>query len=268
MKSISFFISDGSKEYLKLDLVGLSTIIGESAINEHLHTITASKLCLLPRLVPAPQTLMKPRRIKRPALKNMDAMTIIVDSSRKLDYLNYFPDILHEFDNLSGFCLTMLDVRFKRHTQGAAIKPRNWGPIAVLSIIDAMFSLVLIGLAIYTSDGTAIVAISLISLADTFTGVGCIWATKDHTSMDSWSLYFKTPAKPKKHVDPSSPEDLILRNDKRASILVRCDTSVSRNLYFNQEHCVYLVGLLRSRIETCLGICTFMTGVILLANCT
>jgi hypothetical protein len=198
----------------------------------------------------------------------MDAMTITVDSSRKLDYLNYFPDILHEFDNLSGFRLTMLDVRFKRHTQGAAINPRNWGPIAVLSIIGAMFSLVLIGLAIYTSDGTAIVTISLISLANTFTGVACISATKDHTSMDSGSLYFKTPAKAKKHVDPSSPEDLILRNDKGAFILVRCDTSVSRNLYFNQEHCVYLVGLLLPRITICLGICTFMAGVILLANCT
>ncbi|PTB73683.1 hypothetical protein M440DRAFT_1393567 [Trichoderma longibrachiatum ATCC 18648] len=49
----------------RLDVVTLLAVIGESAIAEHAQAITASLLCMLPRLLPAPQALLKPSRPTR-----------------------------------------------------------------------------------------------------------------------------------------------------------------------------------------------------------
>lgn len=43
----------------RLDIVSLLAVIGESSMADHSQAMTSSWTCLLPRLVPAPQVLLK-----------------------------------------------------------------------------------------------------------------------------------------------------------------------------------------------------------------
>ncbi len=82
----------------RLDIVSLLAVIGESSMSEQSQALTASKLCMLPRLLPAPQVLLKATRpIRLPETK---AHVVGVESGTLLHTLNYFPNILHPLDKL------------------------------------------------------------------------------------------------------------------------------------------------------------------------
>ena len=86
----------------RLDVVTLLAVIGESSVAEHSQAITASFLCLLPRIIPAPQALLKPSR--RPTrLPEVRAKTAGVYNGVVLDSVGFFADILHPLDGLHPF---------------------------------------------------------------------------------------------------------------------------------------------------------------------
>ncbi|KFY12575.1 hypothetical protein V491_06728, partial [Pseudogymnoascus sp. VKM F-3775] len=49
----------------RLDIVSLLAVIGESSMAEHSQPMTASWIACLPRIIPAPQVLLKPTRPTR-----------------------------------------------------------------------------------------------------------------------------------------------------------------------------------------------------------
>lgn len=92
----------------RLDVVTLLAVIGESSVAEHSQAITASFLCLLPRIIPAPQALLKPSRPMR--LPEVRAKTAGVYNGVVLDSVGFFADILHPLDQLHPFEFKVLEI--------------------------------------------------------------------------------------------------------------------------------------------------------------
>ncbi|KAI1343102.1 hypothetical protein F5Y15DRAFT_277346 [Xylariaceae sp. FL0016] len=93
----------------RLDVVTLLAVIGESSIAEHAQTITASALCLLPRIIPAPQALLKPSRPLR--LPEVTAKMTGVYSGVVLDTVGFFANIIHPLDDLQPFSFKVLEIK-------------------------------------------------------------------------------------------------------------------------------------------------------------
>jgi len=49
----------------RLDIVSLLAVIGESSMESHAQALTSSWTCILPRIIPAPQALLKATRPSR-----------------------------------------------------------------------------------------------------------------------------------------------------------------------------------------------------------
>lgn len=95
----------------RLDIVSLLAVIGEYAMAEQAQPLTASWLCLLPRLLPAPQVLLKPTRPSR--MPELKAKVVGVKGGTILEVLNYFPNILHPLDKLKPLDFQVYSIRHK-----------------------------------------------------------------------------------------------------------------------------------------------------------
>ncbi|EWZ42010.1 hypothetical protein IWW34DRAFT_731973 [Fusarium oxysporum f. sp. albedinis] len=91
-----------------LDVVTLLAVIGESSMAEQTQTITASLLCLLPRLIPAPQALLKPSRPSR--MPETLAKMTGVYSGTTLDSVGFFATIITPLDALQPFSFRVLEI--------------------------------------------------------------------------------------------------------------------------------------------------------------
>lgn len=92
-------------------MVTLLAVVGESAIAEHAQTLTASALCLLPRIIPAPQALLRPQRPLR--LPKTAARVSGVYSGVSLDSVGFFANILHPLEDLPSFAFRVLEIRHR-----------------------------------------------------------------------------------------------------------------------------------------------------------
>lgn len=76
----------------QLDIVGFLAILGESSILANAQVSALSRLFYLPRLIPAPQALL---RVSRPAtLPPERAIVTSVSSGNKKEHLHYVASIL------------------------------------------------------------------------------------------------------------------------------------------------------------------------------
>ncbi|KXJ88529.1 hypothetical protein Micbo1qcDRAFT_166578 [Microdochium bolleyi] len=103
-----WFSSDGGPMGWRLDVITLLAVIGESSIADHSQTITASALCLLPRIIPAPQALLKPSRPVR--LPEVKAKMTGVFSGVVLDSVGFFANIIHPLDEYPAFAFQVLEI--------------------------------------------------------------------------------------------------------------------------------------------------------------
>ncbi len=93
----------------RLDIVSLLAVIGESSMAEHAQPMTASWLCVLPRIIPAPQVLLKPTRPTR--MPQVNAAVVGVKNGTFVPTLNYFPNILHPIDDLPAFAFRVYKIK-------------------------------------------------------------------------------------------------------------------------------------------------------------
>ncbi|KAH9907142.1 hypothetical protein F4778DRAFT_525012 [Xylariomycetidae sp. FL2044] len=93
----------------RLDVVTLLAVIGESSIADHAQTITASMVCLLPRIIPAPQALLKPSRQSR--LPETAAKITGVYSGTVLETIGFFANIIHPLEDLKPFSFKVLEIK-------------------------------------------------------------------------------------------------------------------------------------------------------------
>ncbi|KAI1420343.1 hypothetical protein F5Y12DRAFT_136525 [Xylaria sp. FL1777] len=117
----------------RLDVVTLLAVIGESSIAEHAQIITASVLCLLPRIIPAPQALLKPSRPQR--LPETTARMAGVYSGVVLDTVGFFANIIHPLDELQPFAFKVLEIKHtdKNNAGGMEVPQPAANPSSFLS---------------------------------------------------------------------------------------------------------------------------------------
>ncbi|KAI1121407.1 hypothetical protein F5Y10DRAFT_256421 [Nemania abortiva] len=111
---------DGGPSGWRLDVVTLLAVIGESSIAEHAQIITASVLCLAPRIIPAPQALLKPSRPQR--LPETTARMTGVYSGVVLDTVGFFANIIHPLDELQPFAFRVLEIKHRDKNNAGGIE--------------------------------------------------------------------------------------------------------------------------------------------------
>ncbi len=328
----------------RLDVVTLLAVIGESSIADHAQTITASMVCLLPRIIPAPQALLKPSRLQR--LPEVHAKMTGVYSGVNIDSVGFFANILHPLDELQPFSVKVLRIThsdvtntgisefdqmvdngksflqsvwpFRRKrtkaspadserlagspssepggvvgkatgfnssqdiesgpqpgiarrvtmkekmqdfiadpkpagsSQRPAIPPSLYSPIHILSVFSLFVTIGIIIAAVIWNDGTAILAVSLISLASSIVGLASWW---------------KPLLMSRRHTNKVPDGDVLIRTREGGFLLVQCSEEVARELYAGTEECNYRVGTQVYQILMGIGTLLLMISVILLGNC-
>ena len=89
---------------------------------EHAQTLTASSLCLLPRIIPAPQALLRPTRPQR--LPEVTAKMAGVYSGVVLNTVGFFANIMHPLDEMKPFAFKVLEIKHTHLMLPSGDRPR------------------------------------------------------------------------------------------------------------------------------------------------
>ena len=89
MPELRFFPSFGS---LQLDIVGFLAILGEGSVLSSSGVATVSRWVFLPRLLPAPQALLRPARPTK--LEPTDGYVTGVYSGNDRDHVNHIGNVV------------------------------------------------------------------------------------------------------------------------------------------------------------------------------
>lgn len=90
-------------------------------MTDNAQPMTASMLCLLPRILPAPQALLKPTRPTR--LPSYKAQVIGIHSGVVLDSVGSFANIIHPLEDQAPFSFRVLEIRHKDEGEGDSNRP-------------------------------------------------------------------------------------------------------------------------------------------------
>lgn len=254
----------------KLDVVSLLAVIGESSMSQHTLPLTASRLCLLPRLIPAPQALLKS---SRPAvLSSRHSVVVGVHSGIHVQELNFFANLLHPISDLPPYTVREFNIQPsddsssrnrgekdpKAHPEllepiAGAISPRKTAPLFILTIASTFLSIGLLVWAFLVQDLVAVLAILTISFASSIIGLASLWQPK----LGKRQTKTKVPR-----------GDLVVRARQGAFLIIHCPEEVTRELYIGTEECHYVVG--DQIFKALVGVGTFMlmVAVVLMGNCT
>lgn len=289
---------------------------GESFIAEHAQAITASSLGILPRIMPAPQALLRP--LRPASLPTYNARLVGVHTGTVLDSVGFFANLIHPLDQMAPFAFRVLEIRHRHLVPepsvqesttiplersgkgvsdtgvrsrkaaadtdpetGTSPKPLNRrptlkdqissrisnrpslvdeppvaarlnSPLHLLSMVSFLMTLGLIIAAGVWNDGTAIIAVSLISIASS---IICYAA--------SWRPLLLTRSK-----KADWPGDLVIRTYQGAFLVVKCTDEVARELYTGAQECEYYhSGAMYIMLMTA-GAVMIMPSVILMGNCS
>ncbi len=103
-----FPVGRNNSDGWRLDIVSLLAVIGESSMESHSQALTSSWTCILPRIIPAPQALLKPSRPTR--LPQVNAAVVGVHNGTMVQSLNYFPNIIHPIEDLPALGFKVLKI--------------------------------------------------------------------------------------------------------------------------------------------------------------
>lgn len=262
----------------RLDVVSLLAILGESLMARHIQPLTSSKLCLLPRLIPAPQAFLRSSREAR--LSSLPAIVCGVSSGILVHELNYFGNILHPISDLNTYDVAVYNIswatakcdqrrngilrslmRFMPNVirqepqhlqQGALVPPYTWSPVNILTVISFLLTIGTFTWALSVQDGAAALALVAMSAASTLIGIAFHWRPR-------------LAARPTSAPVPKGP--IVIRTRNGAFIIIRCSEEVARELYTGPEECNYLVNDQWFRVLVGLGTLLVITSVLLLGNC-
>ncbi|KAL8680229.1 MAG: hypothetical protein Q9186_003587 [Xanthomendoza sp. 1 TL-2023] len=243
------FLTDGYKS-LQLDIVGFLAILGESSVLVQSQVAALSYFFLLPRLVPAPQALIRTSRPER--LEPSTGIVVGAYSGGIRHYVNHLAHLLHNGNSLPAYSVRCEKVT-KTKEGSSDVRARPFGPITWLSILGCMMSLALFAIAIAQDDGFALVAILALSFLSTLVGIGNRWVLK---------------LSERKANRPVPPSDVVINYPNGAFLIIKCDEYTARELYWHPEQCDYMVNPTIYRILSLSGTLILMFGVICLGNAT
>lgn len=274
----------GGFNNLRLDIVGLYAIrnpflktvtrlttlpnslaiLGESSVLANAQVASLSLFFLLPRLIPAPQALIRTARPERLTPSTGRVMGTLSGNFR--DHVNPIAALLHDDKKLDAY-----SVRFARITRRdprsdtkngedrhehksnlpSQVTARTRSPLTFLSALGCIMSLALLVLSIVKRDGMALVATILLSLLATVIGIG-----------SRWSLELRQRKATRDVLD----SDVVIAYPKGSFLIVKCSEEIQRELYFGQEECHYQVGATAYRVLSLVTTLMLMFGVIFLGN--
>ncbi|KAF2466066.1 uncharacterized protein BDR25DRAFT_79147 [Lindgomyces ingoldianus] len=235
-------------EELQLDIVGFLAILGEGSVLANAQVSTLSKWIFLPRLIPAPQALMRPTRPVK--LEPAPGQVTGVFSGNHTGSINHIGNIVCDASFLPEHSVRVVSIE---RTGLNDLKSKTIAPLTFVLFLGFLLSGLLLALSIYKKDGMSIVATALLSLLSSLIGWGNKWTLVLPKRMDSSG---KVPR-----------GDVVIRYPKGSFLVVRCTEDVARQLYFAPETIKYLLQHGPAyRILSLVGTMMLMGGVICLAN--
>ncbi len=249
-----------SKKDWRLDVVSLLAVIGESSMSKHAQPLTASWLCLLPRLVPAPQALIRPARPG--GLPSQVAHVVGVHSGNYLQELNYFANLIHPISELRRHSIREVSIEHKplrdqndtaKNDKVKEIVTKTFSFLNFLTVGSTVLSLGLLIWSIIHQDGLACLAIVIISITSSLVGLASYW----HPLLTERVYRSDVP-----------PGDIVIRTRNGAFVIVHCTEEVARELYVAAEDCEYVLGTRLAQVLVGTGTILLMIGVVLVGNCT
>ena len=222
-------------------------ILGEASVLANAQVSSLSQFIFLPRLLPAPQALIRVERPER--LEPYTGKLVGSHSGNIKNELNHVAHILHNDESLEAYSVKC--VRLTKNPNAKKVKASLNGPLTWLSLIGCGMSVALTVLSIKKEDGMALIATILLSCLSTLIGIGSKW-------------HLELPERKVDRFVPSS--DVIIRYPQGSFLVVQCDEAVQRELYWAKEKCNYMVGIQTYRLISLVGTLMLMFGVIFLAN--
>ncbi len=289
----------------RLDVVTLLAVIGESAMAEHSHAITASVLCLLPRILPAPQALLKPSRPLR--MPETPAKMAGVYSGVVLDTVGFFANIIHPLEERPAYSFKAIEIRHKTlvpEDEGddgvvvaSATDPERGGGDAAQQphmgllrrgtiqekVTDFVSSPSLtpgkrpaVPAQLYSpihvlSVFSCLLAIVLIVMAVIWHDAPAVMAVSLvslASSVVGYASWWQPILLTMTRSSKIPPGDIIIRTREGAFVYVKCKDDIARELYTGTEECRYAVQDRTCRILMALGTILLMVSVVLLGNCS
>ncbi|KAF1999949.1 hypothetical protein P154DRAFT_492929 [Amniculicola lignicola CBS 123094] len=235
-------------DQLQLDIVGFLAILGEGSVLANAQVSTLSKWVFLPRLIPAPQSLMKPTRPDK--LEPVPGRVTGIFSMNDRDNINHIGNIVCDASSLPIHCVRVVNIT---RVSENSIKAKALSPLTAVCWLGCVLSIILLSLAIWLKDGMSIVATVLLSLLSSLIG---------------WGNYWKLRLPDRKLKNGKVPDgDVVIRYDKGSFLVIRCEEDVARELYFAPESIDYWLKYGPAyRILSLVGTMMLMGGVICLAN--
>ncbi|KAJ5945668.1 hypothetical protein N7454_002507 [Penicillium verhagenii] len=247
------------------DIVGLLAVVGGSSIEKHAQYITASHLAGLPRLLPAPETMLDTDRPDRlPSVK--DVTVVGVHSGNQFQELNFFADVIHRIGELKSFRFQSYRITYQKKdvednggilSQGAppgkAVIPlHTWSSLNLLTLISFLITIALFVWAGVQHDAVAFLGLGTMSIS---TATACLSA--------QWRPILSV--RHAKGVVP--PGDVVIRTRSGAFIAIECSEEIARELYAGTEECSYVYN---GRIHQALlatSTVLLMASIIFFSNC-
>ncbi|KAF1921427.1 hypothetical protein BDU57DRAFT_49055 [Ampelomyces quisqualis] len=233
---------------LQLDIVGFLAILGEGSVLANAQVSTLSRWIFLPRLIPAPQALMRPTRPL--VLEPVPGTVSGIFSGNYRDNINHVGNIVCDANNLATFSVRVVAIK---RVGEQPMKSKTVAPLTFVLFVGFGLSAGLLALSIQQKDGMSIVATCLLSLLSSLIGLA-----------NKWTLHL-----PKRKMKQGKVPrgDVVIRYPKGSFLVVRCDEDVARELYFAPAEIDYLLKHAPAyRILSLVGTMMLMGGVICLAN--
>lgn len=223
------------------------------AIETNAQTTALSDLSYLPRLVPAPQALIRHDRPERLRPREV-ARVVSSHSGNSKEQLNHVASLLHHTGNtMEDYAVKAYEVHETLGNNGKRpeVKSRTTGPLSFLALLGFFMSLTLLVVSIEKEDGMSLLATLSLSFVSTIIGIGSRWKLTLPKRRDTRKI-------------PRS--DVIIKYPQGAFIVVKCSEEIQRELYWHVEKCDYRVPLRVYRILSLVATLLLMAGVIFLAN--
>ncbi|PYI04716.1 hypothetical protein BO78DRAFT_449033 [Aspergillus sclerotiicarbonarius CBS 121057] len=234
------------------DIIILLAVLGSSAVEKHIRAIAASPLSFLPRLIPAPESLLDTDRPTR--LPSVQDVTIIgVKSGVQINELNYFANLIHQVESLEEyeFQVWKIDFRGPEITK-REIQIKDWSWVTAITLASVLITIGLFIAAGVIHDGVALVGLGSMSAATTMASCCAKW----------------TPKLSQRNANSKVPEgDIVIRTRGGAFVVVRAEEEVIRELYGGVDGCHYAYEGTVYHALLASSMVLLMTSVILFSNC-
>ena len=242
-----------SRNAWRLDIVSILAVLGESNIKIHAQAITASRLCLLPRLLPAPQALLRESRPKR--LPYVEEATVYgVRNGAKRDGLNFIPNLIHRIESLPPYAVQTVEIGNKFGFEGVPITYLTLAPLNLLAMASCLISIGLMIWSILVRDGVAFIGIVIMSFASSALGYASYWRR---------TLFVRRSGR------TGPPDDIVIQTRWGAFVHIRCEERIARELYWQPEECQYSSSSRAARLLGGVGGgLMVLIAVVLFANCS